>query len=135
MCSRGIDQILPHPSRPELFEPYVRSAHDYVDWPSAPVDRSRGPRISGTSGAPPSPNWSTGGIEAYPIRVAAETPVRARPQTVAPEPQSPGGYLHAFVRRVPPLRALGRWIGRGLETILAVAREPAFLWRSPTGAS
>src|SRR3990170_848723 len=30
MTGRGIDQILPHPSRPQLFEPYVRSARDYV---------------------------------------------------------------------------------------------------------
>jgi len=30
MTGRGIDQILPHPSRPHLFEPYVRSALDYV---------------------------------------------------------------------------------------------------------
>jgi len=31
MTGRGIDQILPHPSQPQLFEPYVRSARDYVD--------------------------------------------------------------------------------------------------------
>jgi poly-gamma-glutamate synthesis protein (capsule biosynthesis protein) len=30
MTGRGIDQILPHPSSPHLFEPYVRSALDYV---------------------------------------------------------------------------------------------------------
>src|SRR5437867_1674249 len=30
MTGRGIDQILPHPSKPQLFEPYVRSALDYV---------------------------------------------------------------------------------------------------------
>jgi len=30
MTGRGIDQILPHPSRPHLFEPYVQSALDYV---------------------------------------------------------------------------------------------------------
>jgi poly-gamma-glutamate capsule biosynthesis protein CapA/YwtB (metallophosphatase superfamily) len=30
MLGRGIDQILPHPGRPQLFEPYVRSAKDYV---------------------------------------------------------------------------------------------------------
>lgn len=30
MTGRGIDQILPHPSAPQLFEPYVRSAKDYV---------------------------------------------------------------------------------------------------------
>ncbi|HEX8011068.1 MAG TPA: CapA family protein [Casimicrobiaceae bacterium] len=30
MTGRGIDQILPHPSRPELYEPYVRSAREYV---------------------------------------------------------------------------------------------------------
>ncbi|HMM45885.1 MAG TPA: CapA family protein [Candidatus Macondimonas sp.] len=31
MTGRGIDQILPHPGRPEIFEPYLRSAVDYVD--------------------------------------------------------------------------------------------------------
>jgi poly-gamma-glutamate synthesis protein (capsule biosynthesis protein) len=31
MTSRGIDQILPHPSEPTLFEPYVSSAHSYVE--------------------------------------------------------------------------------------------------------
>jgi poly-gamma-glutamate synthesis protein (capsule biosynthesis protein) len=30
MTGRGIDQILPHPCGPELFEPYVGSALDYV---------------------------------------------------------------------------------------------------------
>ncbi len=30
MTGRGIDQILPHPSHPQLFEPYVTSALDYV---------------------------------------------------------------------------------------------------------
>lgn len=31
MLGRGIDQIQPQASRPELFEPYVRSALDYVE--------------------------------------------------------------------------------------------------------
>lgn len=30
MTGRGIDQILPHPGRPQLFEPFVKSARDYV---------------------------------------------------------------------------------------------------------
>ncbi|WP_433706320.1 CapA family protein [Paraburkholderia sacchari] len=30
MTGRGIDQILPHPARPQLFEPFVRSAKEYV---------------------------------------------------------------------------------------------------------
>ena len=30
MTGRGIDQILPHPSDPRLYEPYVRSAEQYV---------------------------------------------------------------------------------------------------------
>ncbi|MDI3289926.1 CapA family protein [Polyangium sp. 15x6] len=30
MTGRGIDQVLPHPSEPTLFEPYVRDARDYV---------------------------------------------------------------------------------------------------------
>lgn len=30
MCGRGIDQILPFPSSPQLFEPFVRDARDYV---------------------------------------------------------------------------------------------------------
>jgi poly-gamma-glutamate synthesis protein (capsule biosynthesis protein) len=31
MTGRGIDQVLPHPSDPVLYEPYVRSATTYVD--------------------------------------------------------------------------------------------------------
>ena len=31
MTGRGIDQVLPHPSNPVLYEPYVRDARDYVD--------------------------------------------------------------------------------------------------------
>jgi len=31
MLGRGIDQILPHPSEPQLFEPHVRSAVSYVE--------------------------------------------------------------------------------------------------------
>lgn len=31
MTARGIDQVLPHPSEPQLYEPYVRDARDYVD--------------------------------------------------------------------------------------------------------
>ncbi|MEA2080296.1 MAG: CapA family protein [Pseudomonadota bacterium] len=30
MTGRGIDQVLPHPSAPALYEPYIRSAVDYV---------------------------------------------------------------------------------------------------------
>ena len=30
MTGRGIDQVLPHPGRPSLYEPYVRSALEYV---------------------------------------------------------------------------------------------------------
>src|SRR5438034_9163425 len=30
MTGRGIDQVLAHPSRPTLYESYVRSALDYV---------------------------------------------------------------------------------------------------------
>ncbi|EPC01368.1 hypothetical protein L861_12405 [Litchfieldella anticariensis FP35 = DSM 16096] len=30
MMGRGVDQILPHTSSPELYEPYVRDARDYV---------------------------------------------------------------------------------------------------------
>ncbi|KGP62757.1 poly-gamma-glutamate biosynthesis protein [Legionella norrlandica] len=30
MIGRGIDQILPHPSDPRLYEPYVKDAKDYV---------------------------------------------------------------------------------------------------------
>jgi poly-gamma-glutamate capsule biosynthesis protein CapA/YwtB (metallophosphatase superfamily) len=30
MTGRGVDQILPRPSRPEIFEPYVKDARDYV---------------------------------------------------------------------------------------------------------
>jgi len=30
MTGRGIDQVLPHPSAPQLYEPYVRHAREYV---------------------------------------------------------------------------------------------------------
>ena len=30
MTGRGIDQVLPHPGAPQLYEPYLRSARDYV---------------------------------------------------------------------------------------------------------
>ena len=30
MIGRGIDQILPHPGDPTLYEPYVRTARTYV---------------------------------------------------------------------------------------------------------
>jgi poly-gamma-glutamate synthesis protein (capsule biosynthesis protein) len=39
MTGRGIDQILPHPSVPHLFEPYMRSALGYVEL----AERSVGP--------------------------------------------------------------------------------------------
>ena len=31
MTGRGVDQVLPHPSQPKLYEPYVQSAVDYVE--------------------------------------------------------------------------------------------------------
>ncbi|MCX8048586.1 MAG: CapA family protein [Methylohalobius sp.] len=46
MTGRGIDQILPHPSRPDLFEPYVRSALAYValaEEVSGPIPRGVDP--------------------------------------------------------------------------------------------
>src|SRR5574342_207654 len=30
MTGRGVDQILRHPSKPRLFEPYVKDAREYV---------------------------------------------------------------------------------------------------------
>ncbi len=39
MTGRGIDQVLPHPSDPRLYEPYVTSAADYV----ALAERASGP--------------------------------------------------------------------------------------------
>ncbi|KAH7673178.1 hypothetical protein AAVH_42342, partial [Aphelenchoides avenae] len=30
MTGRGVDQILPHPSKPNLYEGYIRDARDYV---------------------------------------------------------------------------------------------------------
>ena len=30
MLGRGVDQVLPHPGEPRLFEDYARSAEDYV---------------------------------------------------------------------------------------------------------
>ncbi|HEU4625219.1 MAG TPA: CapA family protein [Steroidobacteraceae bacterium] len=45
MTGRGIDQILPHPGNPRLYEPYVRSAKEYVELAeqvSGPIDRPVG---------------------------------------------------------------------------------------------
>jgi len=39
MTGRGIDQVLPHPGDPRIFEPYSRSAHDYVKL----AERAHGP--------------------------------------------------------------------------------------------
>src|SRR5436190_9532364 len=39
MTGRGVDQIVPHPGQPDLFERYVRSASDYV----ALAERAVGP--------------------------------------------------------------------------------------------
>jgi poly-gamma-glutamate synthesis protein (capsule biosynthesis protein) len=39
MTGRGIDQILPHPSKPHLYEPYMRSALGYVEI----AERATGP--------------------------------------------------------------------------------------------
>jgi len=39
MTGRGIDQVLPHPSDPNLFEPYVRNAKQYV----ALAEKANGP--------------------------------------------------------------------------------------------
>jgi poly-gamma-glutamate synthesis protein (capsule biosynthesis protein) len=39
MTGRGIDQVLPHPCKPHLFEPWVSSAFDYVEL----AERASGP--------------------------------------------------------------------------------------------
>lgn len=39
MTGRGVDQVLPHPSPPHLYEPYMRSALDYV----ALAEKANGP--------------------------------------------------------------------------------------------
>lgn len=39
MTGRGIDQVLPHPGEPQLFEPYMRSALGYVEL----AERASGP--------------------------------------------------------------------------------------------
>ena len=39
MTGRGIDQILPHPGKPHIFEPYMRSAMGYVEL----AERATGP--------------------------------------------------------------------------------------------
>lgn len=47
MLGRGLDQILKHPSSPEIFEDYVRDARDYVKFAervSGPIPRKVAPR-------------------------------------------------------------------------------------------
>ncbi len=46
MIGRGVDQILPHPSRPELHESYVHDAREYVELAeraNGPIPRPVGP--------------------------------------------------------------------------------------------
>lgn len=46
MTGRGVDQILQHPSSPELYEPYVGDARDYVrlaEQQSGPIPRGAAP--------------------------------------------------------------------------------------------
>jgi poly-gamma-glutamate capsule biosynthesis protein CapA/YwtB (metallophosphatase superfamily) len=43
MTGRGVDQIQPHPSAPEIFEPCVSNAREYValaEWASGPIPRA-----------------------------------------------------------------------------------------------
>ncbi len=42
MTGRGIDQVLPHPGDPRLYESYVKSAYDYVEL----AERANGPIAS-----------------------------------------------------------------------------------------
>lgn len=53
MTGRGIDQILPHPCAPQLYEPYVSSAYEYVEL----AERAHGKIIS-----PPGPAYIWGDI-------------------------------------------------------------------------
>jgi poly-gamma-glutamate synthesis protein (capsule biosynthesis protein) len=39
MTGRGIDQVLPHPNRPDIYEPYIRNALGYVEL----AERANGP--------------------------------------------------------------------------------------------
>ena len=39
MTGRGIDQVLPHPSDPQIHEPFVKDARDYVQI----AERANGP--------------------------------------------------------------------------------------------
>jgi poly-gamma-glutamate capsule biosynthesis protein CapA/YwtB (metallophosphatase superfamily) len=46
MTGRGVDQILPHPSAPEIFEPCIRDAREYValaEQVSGPIPRAVAP--------------------------------------------------------------------------------------------
>ena len=52
MTGRGIDQVLPHPVEPHLFESWARSAGAYVElWPSARPAPSAASSASTTRGA------------------------------------------------------------------------------------
>lgn len=53
MTGRGVDQILPHPSEPELREPYVSSARTYVEL----AERAHGPVPAAVAPAYP---WGEG---------------------------------------------------------------------------
>jgi len=43
MTGRGVDQVLPHPSLPRLYEPYAGSALEYVELAERANGRIRRP--------------------------------------------------------------------------------------------
>lgn len=53
MLGRGVDQILPHPGLPELHEPYVQDARDYVGLAES---------LNGRIPAPVDPAWPWGDL-------------------------------------------------------------------------
>jgi hypothetical protein len=58
MTGRGIDQVMPHPVNPVLYEPYLHDAREYVNLPRLRTARFRGPWPSTTSGVTLSKSWS-----------------------------------------------------------------------------
>jgi hypothetical protein len=51
MIGRGIDQILPHPSTPQIHEGYLKGARAILSWPKRPAARFPEKSTSSTPGA------------------------------------------------------------------------------------
>jgi poly-gamma-glutamate capsule biosynthesis protein CapA/YwtB (metallophosphatase superfamily) len=86
MTGRGIDQVLPHPGAPELREPHVRDARDYV---------TLAERVSGPVPRPAGPGWPWGdALEALRERDPALRVINLETSVTAGGSFAPGKTIH-----------------------------------------